>query len=61
MVVLSYNVTKTTSFFRAYQSENNSGATLYIDADQAQGTSYQNLLDHWIMVMTNQVSGIYII
>jgi hypothetical protein len=40
----SYNTTITASFFRAYQSENNSGATLiYVDAGQAQGTSYQNL------------------
>jgi hypothetical protein len=40
----SYNTTITASFFRAYQSEDNSGATLvYVDAGQAQGTSYQNL------------------
>ena len=41
----NYNTTITSSFFRAYQSEDNSGATLvYIaGADQAQGTSYQNL------------------
>jgi hypothetical protein len=40
----SYNTTITTSFFRAYNAENDSGATLvYVDADQAQGTSYQNL------------------
>jgi hypothetical protein len=40
----NYNTTITASFFRAYQSEDNSGATLvYVDAGQAQGTSYQNL------------------
>jgi len=41
----NYNTTITSSFFRAYQSEDNSGATLqYIGgADQSQGTSYQNL------------------
>ena len=41
----NYNTTMTTSFFRAYNSEDNSGSTLvYIaGADQAQGTSYQNL------------------
>ena len=41
----NYNTTITSNFFRAYQSEDNSGATLlYIGgADQAQGTSYQNL------------------
>ena len=41
----NYNTTITSSFFRAYQSEDNSGATLLFisGADQAQGTSYQNL------------------
>jgi hypothetical protein len=40
----SYNTTITASFFRAYNAENDSGATLvYVDAGQAQGTSYQNL------------------
>ena len=41
----NYNTTMTTSFFRAYNSEDNSGSTLvYIaGADPAQGTSYQNL------------------
>jgi len=41
----NYNTTITSTFFRAYNAENDSGATLaYITgADQAQGTSYQNL------------------
>jgi len=41
----NYNTTITSSFFRAYNAENGSGATLaYVaSADQAQGTSYQNL------------------
>ena len=40
----NYNTAITASFFRAYNSEDGSGATLvYVDAGQAQGTSYQNL------------------
>ena len=41
----NYNTTITSTFFRAYNAENDSGATLlYVTgADQAQGTSYQNL------------------
>ena len=41
----NYNTTITSSFFRAYNAEDGSGATLiYVTgADQAQGTSYQNL------------------
>ena len=40
----NYNVTKTTTFFRAYHAEDNSGAALtYYDGDLAQSTDFQRL------------------
>jgi hypothetical protein len=41
----NYNVTMTTTYFRAYHYEDNSSTALgyYTGGDQAQGTSYQNL------------------
>ena len=44
----SYNITKTTTFFRAHHPEDNSSATLAYSAgnDLAQGTGFQNLNDN---------------
>ena len=40
----NYNVTKTTTFFRAYHAEDNSGAAVtYYDGDLAQSTDFQRL------------------
>jgi len=40
----NYNTAITATFFRAYNAENDSGASLaYVDAGQGNGTSYQNL------------------
>jgi hypothetical protein len=40
----NYNTSITATFFRAYNAENDSGASLaYVDVGQGNGTSYQNL------------------
>jgi len=40
----NYNTAITATFFRAYNSEDGSGASIvYVDAGQGNGTSYQNL------------------
>ena len=40
----NYNTAITASFFRAYNAENDSGASIaYVDVGQGNGTSYQNL------------------
>ena len=59
----NYNVTKTTTLFRAYHAESDSGAFLSYDASQdlAQSTAFQNVAESVGSGADESVSGIFLL